>query len=102
MQACVHDHLHMCSHLQKQDRQWQEASGLEAFTGLTPGGTGSYSLFTDGVALPACIGFGLATLLGSGTGLLVMWGWDSFSSVKGGCAVGCPETCGVEYVSGQS
>lgn len=51
---------------QKPDRQWWEASGLEAFSSQTAGGTGSRALFTDEMAFSACIGFGLAALLGSG------------------------------------
>lgn len=66
----MHAHLHMCSHVQKQGKQWWEVSGLEAFAGQTAGGTGSCALCTDGMALSDCIGFGMAALLGSGTGIV--------------------------------
>lgn len=62
----MHAYLHMGSHLQKQDRQWWEASGLEAFSRQIIGGDGPCSLFKNGMALPACIGFGLAALLALG------------------------------------
>lgn len=81
----------MCSHFKKQDRQWWEVSALEAFSGQTAGGTGSRALFTVGMALPVCIGFGLAALLGSGVGLFVRWDWGGFSYVKEGYIMGCTE-----------
>lgn len=52
-------------------------------------------LFIDGMPLLVCIGFGLAALLGSGIGLFVRWGWNSFSYVKESYVMGCTEICGV-------
>lgn len=84
---------------QEPDRQWWEAGGLELSSSHTAGGTGSCALFTDEMAFPACIGFGLAALLGSGVGLFVRWDWDSFSYMKECYAMGFTEICRVECVS---
>lgn len=89
----------MYSDLKKPDRQWWEASGLEAFSSQTAGGTRSCALLIHGLALPARIGSGLTALLGSGVDLFVRWDWDSFSYMKKGYAMGYTEICGVKCVS---
>lgn len=79
----------MCSHLKKQDKQWWEASGLETFGSQDSRRHWFCALFTDGMALLVCIGYGLAALLGSGLGLFARLDRDSFSYVEETYAMGC-------------